>query len=60
MVLAGFLITLFGFALSVLSLGLVSSNNARLVMVMAGIAISLTGIVGVLNRAYVKNAIWRK
>ncbi len=60
MVLIGLFITLLGFAVSVLSLGLVSSNGARLVMVLAGIAVSLTGIIGVINRAYVKDAIWRK
>ncbi len=60
MVLIGLLITLLGFAIGVLSLGLVSSNGARLVMVLAGIAVSLTGIIGVINRAYVKDAIWRK
>ena len=60
MLLVGLSITLLGFVLSLLSLGLVSSNGARLVMVLAGIAVSLTGIIGVVNRAYVRNAIWRK
>ena len=34
--------------------------NARLILVLIGIAVSLTGIMGILNRAFQKNAIWRK
>ena len=60
MILLGILFTLLGFLLSVLSLGLTSNLQMRLVLVLAGLAISLTGIIGVINRAYVKNAIWRK
>ena len=60
MVLAGILITLLGFVISVLSLGLTSSVSARMVMVLIGLAVSLTGIMGVINRAFLKNAIWRR
>jgi hypothetical protein len=56
----GLVITFLGFALSVASLGLSSSNSARLGIVLLGIAISLGGIIGVLNPAYQKNAIWKK
>jgi len=56
----GLVVTLLGFVLCLLSLGLASSVGARLVMVLAGIAVSLTGIVGILNPAYVKKAIWRR
>ncbi len=59
MILVGILITLSGFVISVLSLGL-SSNGARLAVVVLGLAVSLFGIMGVLNRAYLKNAIWKK
>ena len=59
MILVGILVTLSGFLISVLSLSL-SSNAARLGIVLLGIAISLYGIIGVLNRAYLKNAIWKK
>ena len=59
MILVGILVTLSGFVISVLSLAL-SSNAARLGIVLLGIAISLYGIIGVLNRAYLKNAIWKK
>ena len=60
MVFLGLLITLLGFVISLLSLGMTTSVNARLVMVLVGLAVSFTGIIGVINRAYLKNAIWRK
>lgn len=60
MVWIGLLVTVLGFVLSVLSLALASGAGARLVIVLAGIAVSLTGIVGILNPAYVKKAIWRR
>ena len=59
MILVGILVTLSGFVISVLSLAL-SSNGARLAVVVLGLAVSLFGIIGVLNRAYMKNAIWKK
>ena len=55
----GLAVTLLGFVVAVASLGLTSSNTARLVIVLAGIAVSLIGILGVLNQAYMKNAIWK-
>jgi hypothetical protein len=60
MVFVGLAITLLGFVISVLSLGMTSSVGVRMAMVLLGIALSLTGIIGVINRAYLKNAIWRK
>jgi hypothetical protein len=60
MVFAGILITLLGFAISVLSLGIASSVGVRMTMTLIGLAVSLTGIIGVINRAYLKDAIWRK
>jgi hypothetical protein len=60
MVILGILITFLGFLVSFLSLGMTSSVTGRLVLVLVGIAVSFTGIIGVLNRAFVKNAIWRK
>ena len=60
MIYAGILITLLGFAISVLSLGMASSVGARMVIVLIGLAVSLFGIMGVINRAYLNNAIWRK
>jgi hypothetical protein len=56
----GLVITFLGFVLSVASLGLSSSNSTRLVIVLLGIVVSLGGIIGVLNPAYQKNALWKK
>jgi hypothetical protein len=60
MILAGIVITLLGFLISVFSLSMASSNGGRLIIVLVGLAVSLIGIIGVINRAYMKNAIWRK
>ena len=60
MVLLGIIVTLLGFIISVMSLGFTSSVNGRLILVLIGLAVSLTGILGIINRAYMKNAIWRK
>jgi hypothetical protein len=60
MILVGILLTLLGFVISVLSLGVTSSVGGRLAMVLLGLAVSLFGIMGVLNKAYLKNAIWKK
>ena len=60
MILIGVLITLLGFVISLMSLSLTQSVNARMIMVLVGIAVSFAGIGGVINRAYLKNAIWRK
>jgi hypothetical protein len=60
MAFVGLVITFLGFALAVASIGITSSNPARLVIVLVGIASSLVGIMGVLNQAYLKNAIWKK
>jgi len=43
-----------------LSLTITSSANGRLAIVLAGIAISIAGILGVINSAFQKNAVWRK
>ena len=60
MAIAGLIITLLGFLISVFSLTATSSTTGRLVVVLIGLAVSLVGIIGVLNPAYMKNAIWRK
>ena len=60
MVVAGLVVTFLGFAISVASLGVASAVSGRLVMTLLGIAISLFGIMGILNPAYLKNAIWKK
>ncbi|MBI4891234.1 MAG: hypothetical protein HY821_11470 [Acidobacteria bacterium] len=60
MVAIGLLVTFLGFLLSLFSLTLTTSTGGRMGLVLAGIAISLTGIIGIINRAYVKNAIWKR
>ncbi len=60
MIIAGVIVTLLGFLISVACLGLTSSVEGRMVMVLLGIAVSLVGIIGVLNRGYLNKAIWRK
>lgn len=60
MIIAGIVVTLLGFLISVASLGVTSSVGGRMVMVLLGIAVSLVGIIGVLNRGYLSKAIWRR
>jgi len=60
MVFIGLLVTVLGFVVSLLSLGLASSIGARMTLVLAGIAVSLVGILGLINSAYLKNAIWKR
>ena len=60
MAFVGLAITLLGFVLAVASLGITSSNPARLVIVLVGTVVSLVGIMGVLNPAYMKDAIWKQ
>ena len=59
MMIAGLVVTLLGFLISVGSLGAMSSVGSRMVMVLVGIAVSLVGIIGVLNRAFLNKAIWK-
>ena len=60
MVFLGIVVTLAGWLISVSSLTLAAGNSGRLVIVVAGILVSLVGILGVLNQAYMKNAIWKR
>jgi hypothetical protein len=60
MTLAGVLITLLGWVIAVLSVAITSSVGGRMVVVLVGLAMSLIGIIGVLNRAFLKNANWRR
>jgi hypothetical protein len=60
MVIAGLAVTVLGFIISVASLTLSTSAEGRLGIVLAGIAISLFGIIGLINKAYLKNPIWKK
>lgn len=60
MAVAGLVVTLAGFLLSVVSVGLTSATSMRLIIVLVGIAVSLGGIMGMINPAYQKNALWKR
>jgi hypothetical protein len=60
MALAGLVITFVGFLIAASSVGIMGSTGGRLIMVLVGIAVSLFGIMGVINPAYQKDAIWKK
>jgi hypothetical protein len=60
MAIAGILVTLLGFIIAVASLGMSSSTGARMVIVLIGMAVSLIGIIGMINPAFQKNAVWKK
>jgi hypothetical protein len=60
MALVGVLITVLGFVIAVLSVAMTSSVGGRMVLVLSGIALSLIGIIRVINGAFLKNAVWRR
>jgi hypothetical protein len=60
MVIAGILVTLAGCLISILSIGFASGVAPRMIMVLAGIAVSLFGILKLINGAYLQNAIWKR
>ncbi len=60
MLIAGLIITVAGFLVTLASLGLAMSAGGRIFVTLAGLAISLFGIIGVVNRAYLKDAIWKR
>jgi hypothetical protein len=55
----GILLALAGWLLPVVTLPLTQSLTARFILAVLGIAISLAGILGVLNKAHLKHAIWK-
>ena len=56
----GILLALAGWILPVVRLSMTSSNGARIALCIVGLAISLTGIIGILNKAHLKEAIWKQ
>lgn len=60
MMIAGVVITFLGFLIAFFSVGMTADTTMRLIIVLVGIAVSLAGIIGVLNRACMAKAIWRK
>ena len=60
MAFVGVLVTFVGFLISVMSLSMTSSVGGRMVMVLIGLVVCLIGIIGIINRAFLKNAVWRR
>jgi hypothetical protein len=60
MKLIGFLLSVGGWLLAVAGVTWTSSTGVRLIFCLAGIAITITGILGFLNKGYVQNAVWKK
>jgi hypothetical protein len=59
MKIVGIVMALVGWLLPVMSLPLTQSLTARFVLAVLGLIISLVGILGVLNQAHLKHAIWK-
>ena len=59
MKLLGLVMALLGWLIPVAALTMTQSTAARMVVTLLGIAISLVGILVVLNKAHLKNAIWK-
>ena len=55
----GLLLVIAGWLISLAALLITQSNGARLGLVTLGIAVSIFGILGVMNPAYLKHAIWK-
>jgi hypothetical protein len=60
MAIIGLVVTIAGFLLAAGSVGLAAATGVRLVLVLVGIAISLGGILGLINPAYQQHAVWKK
>ena len=60
MALVGLVITFAGFVLAASSVGISSSTTVRLVLVLVGIVMSIVGILGPINQAYQKTAVWKR
>jgi hypothetical protein len=56
----GVLLALAGWLIPIMTLSMTQSVGARFTACLLGIAVSLVGILGVLNKAHLANAIWRK
>jgi hypothetical protein len=59
MKLIGVLMALSGWLIPVLALPLTQSLTTRYVLAVVGLAISLTGILGLLNKGHLRKAIWK-
>ena len=60
MALVGLVVNIVGFLIAAFSVGIMTGTSGRLLMVLVGLAISLYGIIGIINPAYQKDAIWKR
>jgi hypothetical protein len=60
MTFVGLAVTFLGFVIAFASLGITDSTGGRMGLVLAGIVVSLIGIMGVITPAYQKTWIWKK
>jgi hypothetical protein len=60
MTFVGLAVTFLGFVIAFVSLGVSDSTTVRMVMVLAGIVVSLIGIMGVMTPAYQKTWIYKR
>jgi len=59
MKLMGLLLVIAGWIISIAAILISQSNGVRLGLVSLGIAVSIFGILAVLNPAYLKHAVWK-
>jgi hypothetical protein len=60
MTFVGLAVTLLGFVIAFISLGVTDSTAGRMGIVLVGIVVSLIGIMGVITPAYQKTWIWKR
>lgn len=60
MIAIGLIVAFLGFLISFFSLTLTTSVSGRMILTLIGLAVSLFGIMGPLNRAFLKKAVWRR
>ena len=60
MTFVGLAVTFLGFVIAFVSLGVTDSTAGRMGMVLAGIVVSLIGIMGVITPAYQNTWIWKR
>jgi hypothetical protein len=60
MKLVGVLLAVFGWLLPVVALNMTSSTGMRMFLCILGIGVTLGAILGVLNKAHQKEAVWKQ
>ena len=60
MLAAGLVVTLLGFVIAVAGLGVAGGTSGRMAFALAGIVVSLVGIMGLVNGHYLNVAPWKK